>query len=61
MILTPSQQDRIRELSDQWSFFWDKHRSLWLAAEDCPDGDQLEEADLDTLLARLSATAAAHG
>ena len=58
MTLTPGQQDRIAELSDQWSFFWDKRRSLWLAAEDCPDGDQLEEPDLDVLLARLSAIAA---
>jgi hypothetical protein len=52
--LTSGQQDRIGELSDQWSFFWDKRRSLWLAAEDCPDGEQVEEADLDVLLARLS-------
>jgi hypothetical protein len=58
VILTPRQQDRICELSDQWSFFWDKRRSLWLAAEDCPDGDQLEEADLDVLLARLTVPAA---
>ena len=33
--------------SDQWSFLWDKRRSLWIAAEDCPDGEQIEEADLD--------------
>jgi hypothetical protein len=59
--LTPGQQDRIGELSDQWSFFWDKRRSVWIAAEDCPDGEQVEEADLDVLLARLSVIAAAPG
>lgn len=59
MNLTPGQQDRISELSDQWSFFWDKRRSVWIAAEDCPDGEQVEEADLDALLARLSSIAAA--
>lgn len=58
MILTPGQQDRIGELSDQWSFFWDKRRSVWMAAEDCPDGEQVEEADLDVLLDRLSVIAA---
>jgi hypothetical protein len=31
-----------------------KRRSLWVAAEDCPDGEQVENADLDVLLARLS-------
>jgi hypothetical protein len=41
------------QLSDQWSFLWDKRRSLWIAAEDCPDGEQIEEADLDMLLAQL--------
>jgi hypothetical protein len=51
--LTPGQLDRIGQLNDQWSFLWDKRRSLWIAAEDCPDGDQVEEADLDVLLARL--------
>jgi hypothetical protein len=61
MNLTPGQQDRIGELSDQWSFFWDKRRSVWIAAEDCPDGEQVEEADLEVLLARLSAIAAAPG
>jgi hypothetical protein len=59
--LTSGQQDRIGELSDQWSFFWDKRRSLWLAAEDCPDGEQVEEADLDVLLARLSVITTASG
>jgi hypothetical protein len=31
---------------------WDKRRSLWIAAEDDPDGIQIEEADLDVLLTR---------
>jgi hypothetical protein len=57
--VTPGQLDRIGELRDQWSFLWDKRRSLWIAAEDCPDGDQVEEADLDVLLARLPVIAAA--
>ena len=61
MNLTSGQQDRIGELSDQWSFFWDKRRSLWLAAEDCPEGEQVEEADLDVLLARLSVITTASG
>ena len=61
MILTPGQLDRIGQLSDQWSFLWDKRRSLWIAAEDCPDGEQVEEADLDVLLARLPAIATASG
>ena len=56
MNLTPGQLDRIGQLSDQWSFLWDKRRSLWIAAEDCPDGEQIEEADLDVLLAQLPAT-----
>jgi hypothetical protein len=55
--LTPGQVHRIGELSEQWSFLWDKRRSLWIAAEDCPEGEQFEEADLDVLLARLPATA----
>jgi hypothetical protein len=50
--LRPDQLDRIGRLSDQWSFLWDKRRSLWIAAEDCPDGEQIEEDDLDVLLAR---------
>jgi hypothetical protein len=58
VILTPAQLDRIGELRDQWSFLWDKRRSLWIAAEDCPDGEQVEEADLDVLLSRLSAIVA---
>ncbi|HEX5300870.1 MAG TPA: hypothetical protein VFW50_28155 [Streptosporangiaceae bacterium] len=53
MNVTPGQLARIGQLTDQWSFRWDKHRSLWIAAEDCPDGEQVEEADLDALLARL--------
>ncbi len=52
--LTPGQLSRIIQLSDQWSFLWDKRRSLWIAAEDCPDGEQIEDTDLDVLLARLS-------
>jgi hypothetical protein len=51
--LTPDQLDRIGQFSDHWSFLWDKRRLLWIAAEDCPDGEQVEEADLDVLLARL--------
>jgi hypothetical protein len=43
-------------MKDHWSFLWDKRRSLWIAAEDCPDGEQFEEAELDTLLARLPMT-----
>jgi hypothetical protein len=58
MNLTPAQLDRIAQLSDQWSFLWDKRRSLWIAAEDSPDGKQIEEADLDVLLARLPAIVA---
>jgi hypothetical protein len=59
--LTPGQVTRIGELSDQWSFLWDKRRALWIAAEDCPDGEQVEEAELDVLLARLSAITAVRG
>jgi len=58
MSLTPGQLDRIGQLSDQWSFLWDKRRSLWIAAEDCPEGEQIEETDLDVLLARLPAIVA---
>jgi hypothetical protein len=42
---------------DEWSFLWDKRRSLWIAAEDCPDGEQIEEADLDVLLVRVERSA----
>jgi hypothetical protein len=52
--VTPSQLDRLGQLSDRWSFLWDKRRSLWIAAEDRPDGEQVENADLDVLLARPS-------
>ncbi len=58
MNLTPGQLAGIGQLSDQWSFLWDKRRSLWIAAEDCPDGVHVEEADLDVLLARLPVIAA---
>ena len=54
MNLTPGQLSRIIQLSDQWSFMWDKRRSLWIAGEDCLDGEQIEDPDLDALLARLS-------
>ncbi len=53
MTLTAGQLSRISQLMDEWSFLWDKRRSLWIAAQDCPDGDQIEEADLDVLLARV--------
>ena len=53
MNLTPGQVDRIGDLIDQWSFLWDKRRSMWIAAEDSPDGEQVEDTDLDVLLARL--------
>jgi hypothetical protein len=36
----------------------DKRRAVWIAAEDCPDGEQVEEADLDVLLTRLPVIAA---
>ena len=61
MNLTANQIHLIGELGDQWSFLWDKRRSLWIAAEDCPDGEQIEEADLDALLARLPVIAACDG
>ena len=51
--LAPAQLIRMSQLSDQWSFLWDKRRSLWIAAEDCPEGEQIEEADLDMLLVQL--------
>jgi hypothetical protein len=59
MNLTSGQLARIGALSDQWSFLWDKRRSLWIAAEDCPEGEQIEEADLNALLARLPAVSEA--
>jgi hypothetical protein len=59
--LTPGQVGRIGGLRDEWSFLWDKRRAVWIAAEDCPDGAQVEEADLDVLLARLPVVAATRG
>jgi len=56
MNLTSGQLARMGRLSDQWSFLWDKRRSLWIAAEDCPNGEQIEEPDLDILLAQLSSS-----
>jgi len=56
MNLTPDQVDRIGRLSGEWSFLWDKRRSLWIATEDCPDGEQIEEADLDVLPAGPAAS-----
>ena len=61
MNLTPGQVDRIGQLSDQWSFMWDKRRQVWVAAEDCPDGNHVEDADLDVLLARLPVVTATCG
>jgi len=55
--LTAGQLTQITRFSDQWSFLWDKRRAVWIAAEDSPDGEQIEEADLDVLLARLSIAA----
>jgi hypothetical protein len=52
MDLTRDQQTRLCQLTDEWSIMWDKRRSLWIAAEDDPDGIQIEEADLDVLLTR---------
>ena len=57
--LTANQIYQIGKLSDQWSFLWDKRRTLWIAAEDCPDGEHVEDADLDVLLVRLPVIAAA--
>ncbi len=57
MTLTAGQLSRISQLMDEWSFLWDKRRSLWIAAQDCLDGDQIEEADLDVLLARVERSA----
>ena len=53
MNLTSGQLDRTGRLMDTWSVLWDKRRSLWIAAEDAPDGEQIEEADLDVLLTRM--------
>ena len=54
MNLTRHQLDRIRRLSDEWSFLWTSDARLWIAAEDAEDGEQIEEADLDVLLDRLA-------
>jgi hypothetical protein len=51
--LTPGQLDRMSRVMDTWSVMWDKRRSLWIAAEDAPDGEQIEEADLEVLLTRM--------
>ena len=53
MKLTLGQLNRIDQLAPGWSFLWDKRRSLWIAAEDCVDGEQIEEVDLDVLLDRV--------
>jgi hypothetical protein len=53
MDLTPGQLGKIIELADEWSFLWDKRRWVWIAAQDSPDGEQFEEADLDALLDRI--------
>jgi hypothetical protein len=53
MNLTLGQLNRMDQLTAEWSFLWDKRRSLWIAAEDCPDGAQIEEVDLDILLDRV--------
>lgn len=49
-MLTAAQVTELARLADEWSFLWDKRRQLWIAAQDSPDGEQLEEADLDALL-----------
>ena len=54
MKLTPYQLDRISRVGEQWSLLWDKRRRLWIAAEDDEDGEQIEDADLDVLLDRLT-------
>lgn len=53
MNLTLGQLKRMDQLAAEWSFLWDKRRSLWIAAEDCVDGAQIEEVDLDVLLDRV--------
>ena len=54
MNLTRDQLDRIGRIGDQWSLLWDKRRRLWIAAENDESGEQIEEADLDVLLDRLT-------
>jgi hypothetical protein len=51
--ITSGQLSRMDRLAAEWSFLWDKRRSLWIAAEDCLDGEQIEEPDLDVLLDRV--------
>jgi hypothetical protein len=53
MMLTPAQLTALTDLAWEWSFLWDKRRQLWIAAQDSPDGEQFEEADLDALLTLL--------
>ena len=53
MNLTRGQLNRMDKLAAEWSFLWDKRRSPWIAAEDCVDGEQIEEIDLDVLLDRV--------
>jgi hypothetical protein len=53
MMLTPAQLTALTDLAGEWSFLWDKKRQLWIAAQDSPDGEHLEEADLDALLELL--------
>ena len=54
MNLTRDQLDRIGRIGDQWSLLWDKRRRLWIAAENDESGEQIEVADLDVLLDRLT-------
>ncbi len=44
MHITPGQLDRLGRLMDTWSVLWDKRRSVWIAAEDAPDGLQIERS-----------------
>jgi hypothetical protein len=53
MNLTRGQLNRMDKLAAEWSFLWDKRRLLWIAAEDCVDGEHIEEVDLDVLLDRV--------
>ena len=50
--VTSDQLGRLQKLTGQWSILWDKRRFLWIAAEDDPDGIQIEEPDLEVLLTR---------
>ncbi len=53
MNLTRGQLNRMDKLAAEWSFLWDKRRLQWIAAEDCVDGEHIEEVDLDVLLDRV--------